>query len=106
MRSSRLRLAIIFGTSCRVCQQFASSKQRQQVQEEAFGHIKDQLDHYRVETRGVYIQDVVLPSPWKTRRGQPRCRQTWRSRRLAWTSGPMTQMPARRKPGVKRNLSF
>lgn len=34
---------------------------RQQVQEEAFNHIKDQLDQYRVETRGVYIQDVVLP---------------------------------------------
>jgi hypothetical protein len=34
---------------------------RQQVQEEAFNHIKEQLDQYRVETRGVYIQDVVLP---------------------------------------------
>lgn len=34
---------------------------RQQVQEEAFKHIKDQLDQYRVETRGVYIQDVILP---------------------------------------------
>ncbi len=34
---------------------------RQEVQEEAFKHIKDQLDQYRVETRGVYIQDVVLP---------------------------------------------
>jgi len=34
---------------------------RQQVQEEAFKHIKEQLDQYRVETRGVYIQDVVLP---------------------------------------------
>jgi regulator of protease activity HflC (stomatin/prohibitin superfamily) len=34
---------------------------RQQVQEEAFAHIKDQLDQYRVETRGVYIQDVILP---------------------------------------------
>ena len=34
---------------------------RQQVQEEAFRHIKEQLDQYRVETRGVYIQDVVLP---------------------------------------------
>ncbi len=34
---------------------------RQQVQEEAFAHIKDQLDQYKVETRGVYIQDVVLP---------------------------------------------
>jgi hypothetical protein len=34
---------------------------RQLVQEEAFKHIKDQLDQYRVETRGVYIQDVVLP---------------------------------------------
>lgn len=35
---------------------------RQQVQEEAFHHIKEQLDQYQVETRGVYIQDVVLPS--------------------------------------------
>jgi hypothetical protein len=34
---------------------------RQQVQEEAFAHIKEQLDQYKVETRGVYIQDVVLP---------------------------------------------
>ncbi len=34
---------------------------RQMVQEEAFKHIKEQLDQYRVETRGVYIQDVVLP---------------------------------------------
>jgi uncharacterized membrane protein YqiK len=34
---------------------------RQMVQEEAFKHIKDQLDQYRVETRGVYIQDVILP---------------------------------------------
>src|SRR5215469_3615179 len=34
---------------------------RQQVQEEAFAHIREQLDQYRVETRGVYIQDVVLP---------------------------------------------
>jgi uncharacterized membrane protein YqiK len=31
------------------------------VQEEAFKHIKEQLDQYRVETRGVYIQDVILP---------------------------------------------
>ncbi|MFZ0820264.1 MAG: SPFH domain-containing protein [Candidatus Acidiferrales bacterium] len=34
---------------------------RQQVQEEAFKHIKEQLDQYHVETRGVYIQDVELP---------------------------------------------
>jgi regulator of protease activity HflC (stomatin/prohibitin superfamily) len=34
---------------------------RQQVQEEAFAHIREQLDQYRVETRGVYIQDVALP---------------------------------------------
>lgn len=34
---------------------------RQLVQEEAFAHIREQLDQYRVETRGVYIQDVVLP---------------------------------------------
>jgi hypothetical protein len=34
---------------------------RQQVQEEAYKHIKEQLDQYRVETRGVYIQDVILP---------------------------------------------
>jgi SPFH domain / Band 7 family len=35
---------------------------RQQVQEEAFKHMKEQLDQYRVETRGVYIQDVILPA--------------------------------------------
>jgi SPFH domain / Band 7 family len=35
---------------------------RQQVQEEAFQHIKEQIDQYRVETRGVFIQDVIFPS--------------------------------------------
>ncbi len=35
---------------------------RQQVQEEAFEHIKSQIDQYRVETRGVFIQDVIFPS--------------------------------------------
>jgi regulator of protease activity HflC (stomatin/prohibitin superfamily) len=34
---------------------------RQLVQEEAFAHMRAQLDQYQVETRGVYIQDVVLP---------------------------------------------
>ncbi|MBU1671925.1 MAG: hypothetical protein KKF41_14260 [Actinobacteria bacterium] len=34
---------------------------RQQVQEQAFEHIKEKLDDYQVETRGVYIQDVVFP---------------------------------------------
>lgn len=34
---------------------------RQQVQEEAFEHVRRQLDQYQVETRGVYIQDVVFP---------------------------------------------
>lgn len=34
---------------------------RQRVQEEAYAHIKGKLDEYVVETRGVYIQDVVLP---------------------------------------------
>jgi SPFH domain/Band 7 family protein len=34
---------------------------RQQVQEEAFKHIKEQIDQYRVETRGVFIQDVIFP---------------------------------------------
>lgn len=34
---------------------------RQAVQEEAFLHIKNKLDEYGVETKGVYIQDVVLP---------------------------------------------
>ncbi|MFH0952543.1 MAG: SPFH domain-containing protein [Patescibacteria group bacterium] len=35
---------------------------RQQVQEEAMSHIQKHLDQYKVETRGVYIQDVILPS--------------------------------------------
>ncbi len=35
---------------------------RQRVQEEAFAHIKSQLEQYEVETRGVYIQDVDLPA--------------------------------------------
>ncbi len=34
---------------------------RQQVQQEAFSHITEQLGEYQVETKGVYIQDVVLP---------------------------------------------
>jgi regulator of protease activity HflC (stomatin/prohibitin superfamily) len=34
---------------------------RQQVQQEAFDHIKGKLDEYQVETKGVYIQDVILP---------------------------------------------
>jgi len=34
---------------------------RQEVQKEAFEHIKGKLDEYQVETKGVYIQDVVLP---------------------------------------------
>ena len=34
---------------------------RQQVQERALEHIRMQLSQYEVETRGVYIQDVVLP---------------------------------------------
>jgi regulator of protease activity HflC (stomatin/prohibitin superfamily) len=35
---------------------------RQHVQEEAMAHISQQLSQYQVETRGVYIQDVVLPA--------------------------------------------
>ena len=34
---------------------------RQQVQEEAFAHIAGKLTDYEIETRGVYIQDVILP---------------------------------------------
>ena len=34
---------------------------RQHVQEEAFEHISAKLSEYQVETKGVYIQDVVLP---------------------------------------------
>lgn len=34
---------------------------RQQVQKEAQEHIAAQLAQYEVETRGVYIQDVILP---------------------------------------------
>ena len=34
---------------------------RQRVQQEAFAHISEQLGEYQVETKGVYIQDVVLP---------------------------------------------
>jgi hypothetical protein len=34
---------------------------RQAVQEEANEHIRNKLNEYEVETRGVYIQDVVLP---------------------------------------------
>lgn len=34
---------------------------RQQVQNEAFVHISQQIAEYQVETKGVYIQDVILP---------------------------------------------
>lgn len=34
---------------------------RQQVQQEAFEHIRERLEEYQVETKGVYIQDVILP---------------------------------------------
>jgi hypothetical protein len=34
---------------------------RQEVQESALNHIREQLAQYEVETRGVYIQDVILP---------------------------------------------
>jgi hypothetical protein len=39
---------------------------RKKVQEEAFAHIKEQLEQYQVETKGVYIQDVVLPEDMVT----------------------------------------
>ena len=39
---------------------------RRQVQQEAFDHIKIQLEQYQVETKGVYIQDVVLPEDMVT----------------------------------------
>ncbi|MFA6956612.1 MAG: SPFH domain-containing protein [Thermoanaerobaculia bacterium] len=35
---------------------------RQEVQQQALAHIKQQLSQYRVVTKGVYIQDVVLPA--------------------------------------------
>jgi regulator of protease activity HflC (stomatin/prohibitin superfamily) len=34
---------------------------RQEVQEQAFEHIRAKLDDYQVETKGVYIQDVIFP---------------------------------------------
>ena len=39
---------------------------RRQVQEEAFTHISRQLELYQVETKGVYIQDVILPEDMVT----------------------------------------
>lgn len=39
---------------------------RRQVQEEAFAHIREQLEQYQVETKGVYIQDVILPEDMVT----------------------------------------
>ncbi len=36
-------------------------KKRQEVQEQALLHVREHLNLYEVETRGVYIQDVVLP---------------------------------------------
>jgi len=34
---------------------------RQIVQQQAFEHIRGQIEQYEVETRGVYIQDVIFP---------------------------------------------
>jgi hypothetical protein len=34
---------------------------RKEVQVQAYEHIKSELEQYQVETRGVYIQDVILP---------------------------------------------
>jgi len=34
---------------------------RQEVQMQAFEHIRRELELYHIETRGVYIQDVILP---------------------------------------------
>jgi len=39
---------------------------RRQVQQEAFTHISKQLEQYQVETKGVYIQDVILPEDMVT----------------------------------------
>jgi hypothetical protein len=39
---------------------------RQQVQIEAFDHIRQQLEQYQVETKGVYIQDVIFPDDMVT----------------------------------------
>ncbi len=36
-------------------------EKRQDVQAEAQQHISDKLKEYRIETRGVYVQDVVFP---------------------------------------------
>jgi regulator of protease activity HflC (stomatin/prohibitin superfamily) len=36
-------------------------QKRQDVQAEAQAHITEKLKEYRVETRGVYIQDVIFP---------------------------------------------
>lgn len=35
---------------------------RQDVQEQAMAHVSEELKKYNVETRGVYIQDVVFPA--------------------------------------------
>jgi len=39
---------------------------RRQVQQDAYEHIRIQLEQYQVETKGVYIQDVVLPEDMVT----------------------------------------
>jgi hypothetical protein len=39
---------------------------RQMVQEEAFKYIQEKLAEYEIETRGVYIQDVIYPEPLVT----------------------------------------
>ena len=61
MRCCRRPWATTSATSCRACRPSQFIETRQQVQEQAAGPHPRAAHAYEVETRGVYIQDVVLP---------------------------------------------
>jgi len=105
---------------------------RQEVQRSAFAAVSDYLTAYEVETRGVYIQDVVFPDELvevltrreianqerstyveqqraetarievEKARGTTTCRPSWPPPRCRWTSAPTRPRPASRRPPVRR----
>ncbi len=105
---------------------------RQEVQDKAERYITEYLGKYNVETKGVYIQDVVLPdalvevlsarelavqqrrpsrasrrrsmpgSTSRRRRARPTCSSRWPARRSTWTCRRTMRRRGRRRPRVRR----
>ena len=102
------------------------------MQRAAFNAIRQYLSAYDVETRGVYIQDVVFPEELVevlTRReiatherttyveqqkaetvrievekagARPTCRSSWRPPRCRWRSAPTGPGPGKQRPAARR----